>query len=474
MENTMILERFEVAGLAHYSYAVGSDGVIAIIDPKRDVDTYIRFADTKGVRIGYVLETHIHADYASGAKALAEATGAELCLSAYDDGEIFSYKFLHRELWDGDELELGSLSLRVLHTPGHTPEHISFLLIEPRRTATPVAMFSGDFLFSGSVGRPDLLGEGEKEKLARSLYQSVQKLNTLPDGMEVLPGHGAGSLCGAGISQKAQTTLGDERGSNAFLRDQSEGAFMDAVLSSVPEFPDYYRRMKELNTQGPATLERLPGANAFSAEQFRDECQRKGAVIVDLRRPEAFGGSHIPGAFNIGSGGNFPLWAGWILPYGKPIYLVGDEATNLEETRRMLIRVGHDDIRGSLRGGMKAWIEAGFEQAEVPQISVVELHKQMEGRPIVLDVRNPSEWSAGHIGGAIHIPNGDLESRLSEVPTNAPVHVICGSGYRSSIATSILLKHGLANVVNVNGGMNAWKARTFPTVKESQQQTLAA
>ncbi len=361
-----------------------------------------------------------------------------------------------------------------MHTPGHTPEHLSFVLTDKSRCGQSFALLSGDFVFVGSLGRPDLLGEEAKQELAAELFNSVhQKITGLPDYLEIYPCHGAGSLCGMGMTDRAQSTLGYERACNIFMTDRTEADFIQSILATVPPFPDYYRRMKRLNSEGPPLLNGLPGANLIGPAEFHESIQAD-VVVLDLRRPESFGGSHIPGAFNIGSGGNLPLWAGWILPYGKPIYLVGDEATNLEETRRMLIRVGHDDIRGSLRGGMKAWIEAGFEQAQVPQISVVELHKKMEGHPTVLDVRNPSEWIAGHIGGAIHIPNGDLESRLSEIPANAPVHVICGSGYRSSIATSILLRHGVANVVNVNGGMKAWKARAFPTVRESQRRTLVA
>jgi hydroxyacylglutathione hydrolase len=244
----MVFERFDVPGLSHYSYIVGCGGAVAVIDPKRDIDTYLEFAERTGLRIAYVLETHIHADYASGARALADATGAELCLSAYDEGETFDCSFPHKELRDGDEITMGKIKLRAWHTPGHTPEHMSFLLSEPERGDSPLALFSGDFLFIGSVGRPDLLGEAEKLALAKKLYRSVQNLAALPDGMMIFPGHGAGSLCGAGMAQRDQSTLGYERATNPFLQPHTEQTFIDTVLGTVPEFPDYYRKMKKLNS----------------------------------------------------------------------------------------------------------------------------------------------------------------------------------------------------------------------------------
>ncbi len=463
----MHFERFEVPGLSHYSYMVGSCDVVAVIDPKRDVDTYIAYAEKKGLRIGYVLETHIHADYASGATALAAATDAELCLSGHDEGETFAYGFPHRELYDGDEVQLGQLSLKALHTPGHTPEHISFLLLEPTRSPDPIALFSGDFLFIGSVGRPDLLGEGEKQKLARALYRSVQRLDQLPDGTEIFPAHGAGSLCGSGMSARPQSTLGYERTSNPFLKDQPEQSFVDAVLGSVPEFPEYYRRMKELNARGPEMLDQTAGLTFFSIEQFARKQRAINAIVVDLRRPEAFGGAHIPGAINIGAGPNQSTWSAWVLPYDVPLLLVGDAMTDMEEARRSLIRVGLDCVAGALGGGIGAWIEAGNEQAHIPQVSVLELNRALAAgaKPLVLDVRSPGEWTSGHIDRAIHIPGGELQQRLEELPAGSPLYVVCGSGYRSSVAASLLARSGRAQLINVDGGMTAWRKQQLPEIR---------
>ena len=460
----MILKRFEVPGLAHYSYFVGSKGEAAVIDPERNPDAYLAFAAAKDLKITRILETHIHADYASGATRLAADTGAELWLSGQDDGEDHQYRFAHREMRDGDELSVGDLRIVAIHTPGHTPEHLSFLLYDKTRCGQPMALFSGDFLFVGSLGRPDLLGEAAKQKLAHSLYESVhRKIENLPDGVEVYPAHGAGSLCGSGMAQRPQSTLGYERFCNVFMEGREEREFIDAVLGSVPEFPDYYRRMKQVNSDGPKLLDGLPGGSAFPAPRFREELERLNAVVIDLRRPEAFGGAHIPGSLNIGSGQNLSMWAGWVVPYDHPILLAGDDGTDMEAARRSLIRVGLDDIRGSLKGGMRAWIEAGFEQAHVPQISVRELEEARHaGKPFVLDVRSRGEWVTGHIDGAVHIPGGELPKRTGEVTKDAPVHVICGSGYRSSIATSVLLRAGLERIINVVGGMSALNAQSLP------------
>lgn len=463
----MIFERFIVPGLSQYSYIVGEGSAVAVIDPKRDIDTYLDYADSKSLRIAYVLETHIHADYASGARALAEACGAELCLSGYDEGETFQYAFQHRKLKEGDDLSLGGLTLRTLHTPGHTPEHISFLLSEPRRSSEPLALFSGDFLFVGSVGRPDLLGEEEKQGLARALYASVQRLENLPDGLLVFPGHGPGSLCGAGMAQREQSTLGYERSSNPFLQKQSEETFVETVLSTVLEFPDYYQRMKTLNSAGPPILDGLPGGERIPVKEFEQKQKELDAILLDLRRPEAFGGAHIPGSINIGVGPNLSVWAPWVLPYDRPILLIGDATTDMETARRALIRVGLDNAVGSLRGGISAWLESGRDQGHVPQASVQELHEVLEqpGRPLLLDVRSPGEWKTGHIDGAVHISGGDLPKHLTDLPADKPLYVICGSGYRSSIAVSILARSGRTKPTNVDGGMSAWKNQHFPVVE---------
>jgi hydroxyacylglutathione hydrolase len=463
----MRIERFEVPGLAHYSYLIVSAGCAAVIDPRRDIDVYLDYAAARDLKITHVLETHIHADYASGARELVEDTGAEAWLSGHDEGEDFQYRFPHRDFRDGEELDLGEARVVAMHTPGHTPEHLAFLVYE-RGREHPLALLSGDFVFVGSLGRPDLLGEAAKHRLAGELYQSVhERLKHLPDGVQVLPAHGAGSLCGAGMGERPFTTLGYERASNIFFGMRSREEFIDTILRTVPPFPEYYKRMKRVNSEGAKPLGGIPDGGALAPEDFETMIEKKNAVVIDLRRPEAFGGAHVPGAFSIGGDQNLSMWAAWVVPYDKPILLVGEENSDCEAARRSLIRVGLDDICGYLRGGMRSWILEGYPQEHVPQISVYELAEKMRGGGAsVLDVRTAGEWNSGHVQGATHIMAGELPQRLSQVPRDREVYLVCGSGYRSSVASSVLRRAGYESVHNVIGGMTAWKAAGLPVVTE--------
>jgi Zn-dependent hydrolases, including glyoxylases len=462
----MLLQRFEVPGLSQYSYVLASGKEAIVIDPRRDVDIYMDYAFEKDLKIRYILETHIHADFASGSTELAAKTGAQLWLSAYDEDQDYTYTFHHHAFRDGDEIAVGDLRLVAMHTPGHTPEHLSFLLYEKNRCGQPLALFSGDFIFVGSLGRPDLLGEEAKQQLAGELFDSVHnKIKALPDGTMVMPGHGAGSLCGAGMAERPETTIGYERHCNVFMTTVKKDQFIHDVLSTVPQFPPYYRRMKKMNSAGFPVLEDLPGQEPLSASDLNEALQNPEALVLDLRSPAAFGGAHIPGSFNIGLGPNLSLWSGWVLPYDQPIYLVGDAQTDLDEARRSLIRVGHDQIAGYLKGGIDRWIAAGLPQAHVQQISVTDLDAAAKQRAFVLDVRSPKEWQSGHIEGATHIPGGDIPEHLNEVPKDREIHVICGSGYRSSIVCSILERSGIEKLRNTVGGMTAWNAQKLPVAR---------
>jgi hydroxyacylglutathione hydrolase len=469
----MRFQRFEVPGLAHYSYILGAAGKAVVVDPKRDIDAYLDYAAANDLKISYILETHIHADYCSGAKELAEATGAELWLSAHDKGEDFVYRFAHHEFKDGEALEVGEMRIVALHTPGHTPEHISFLVYDTKRSgSTPMMMLSGDFVFVGSLGRPDLLGEAAKQKLAGQLYDSLNsKIASLPDGLEVHPAHGAGSMCGAGMGDRPQTTLGYERLSNMFFADRDKQTFVEHILATVPPFPDYYRRMKQVNSQGPKTVGSEP-PRAIAVDDFRKLALDGEHVVIDLRRPEAFGGAHVPNAFNIGQAPIFAMWAAWVVPYDKPILLVGDASTNYDEARRALIRVGLDDVRGFLKGGMTAWVEAGYNLSHVPQVSVMQLSDLPRSEAFVLDVRADGEWNAGHIEGATHIMGGELPKRAQELPRDRTIYAVCGAGYRSSIATSVLRRAGFRHVINVDGGMTAWNRQKLPVVSEQKNTAV--
>jgi hydroxyacylglutathione hydrolase len=471
----MIFERIEVPGLSHYSYILGcpADGRMVVVDPKRDVDDYLRFAQRKGLDISHVLETHIHADYASGACELAERVGASVWCSGYDEGETFEVQFPHTDVFDGDELILGSVRIIALHTPGHTPEHVSYLVYDLARSdSAPMAMLSGDFLFVGSLGRPDLLGEEAKLNLAKQLFHSVrEKLRDLPDGLEIHPAHGAGSMCGAGMSGRPFSTLGYERIANPYLDPTlSEQQFIERILGSVPPFPEYYKRMKRVNSDGARVLGGIPGQSAIPPDRFAQLIE-EGHIVIDLRDQIAFAGGHIPGSFGIGCGSLLPVWAAWVVPYDTPILLVANEASEAKEAARSLIRVGLDEIAGCLDGGIAAWTKAGLPLEQTGSATPDEIHKRLRrGEDVhVLDVRTDAEWNSGHIEGAMHLFGGEIENNLDRLPNkNATIAVTCGGGYRSTVAVSVLRRHGFRNLINIAGGMRAWKKDGLPTISERE------
>jgi hydroxyacylglutathione hydrolase len=456
----MKIERFEIPGLAQYSYIISSGGKAAVIDPIRDVDRYTAYTSAHKLTITHVLETHIHADFAAGSVTLAKGTGAELALSGHDKGEHYRYTMAHRALHDGQSIQIGAVRLQALHTPGHTPEHLSFVLYDNQRSASePVALFSGDFLFVGSLGRPDLLGDDAKQGLAHELYLSLhERIASLPDYIEIHPGHGAGSLCGAGMSERAESTLGYERATNPLFK-VTEDEFVREILIDVPPMPSYYPRMKELNAKGAPSLTCLPG-QPLSVEAVKSLAAQEDVTLLDLRRPESFGGAHMMGAINIGAGQNLALWAGWLLSSTQRIVLIGDEGKD-ESSRRALTRVGLDHIEGFLSEGMPAWIEAGEEFTRTPQLSIAEVKNRM-AKTVVVDVRSDKEWAAGHIEGAQHIMLGDLQKHMDGLPRDRFLITVCGSGYRSSIAASLLKKAGFAGISSMDGGMTAWNRQKLP------------
>lgn len=458
----MKIDRFEIPGLAQYSYVVSSEGEAIVVDPIRDVDRYLEYSSQWNLKITHVVETHIHADFASGATALVAATGAELAVSGYDNGQHYQYSMPHRALRDGDFIDIGTVRTRPLHTPGHTPEHLSLVVFDRDRSeSVPVALLSGDFLFVGSLGRPDLLGEGEKEGLARELYRSLHdRIASLPDGVELYPGHGAGSLCGAGMSERGESTLGYERATNPLFA-LSEQSFVAKILGTVPPMPDYYPRMKELNAKGAPILKEIPGAKALTVPDIKALLPNNQITVLDLRRPEAFGGAHIDGSVNIGAGQNLSLWAGWLLDPRKPIILIADKGDD-ESSRRSLVRVGLDNIAGFLTKGMPGWIDAGEAFSRITQLSTNEV-EMGSGTGLVLDVRSDEEWGNGHIEGAQHIMLGDLIKQLASLPRDRTITTVCGSGYRSSIAASLLRQSGFAQTSSMDGGMSAWNHQKLPT-----------
>jgi hydroxyacylglutathione hydrolase len=452
----MTIERFEVPGLAQYSYMIEDAGEALVIDPMRDIMRYLGTAAANGCKITHVLETHIHADYASGAKALAERTGAELAISAHDASERFQYTMPHRGLHDGNVVQVGSLRLKALYTPGHTPEHLSFLLHE-QGCSEPSTMFSGDFLFVGALGRPDLLGEAETARLGAEMYRSVsERIAGLPDALKVYPGHGAGSLCGAGMSDRPESTLGEERATNPYFG-YGEQEFVHAILEASPDMPSYYPRMKELNSMGVVAYESLPEMKGLSAE----EVAAADATVIDLRKPEAFGEAHVPEALNLGIAGNLSMWAGWLLEPETDVIFVGETEEDCREARTALARVGLDRVRGYLRGGTAAWIAEGRRTSQTKQATSAEVEHASgsRGMAVILDVRNAGERAAGGIAGAHGIPLGELPAALKDLSREREIVAVCGSGYRSSAAASLLQRAGFERVSHLGGGMAAWQCR---------------
>jgi hydroxyacylglutathione hydrolase len=464
LSGTETIRQFEVPGLAQYSYLIASQGEAIVIDAARDIDIYTSYAAEHGLRITHVTETHIHADFASGSAALAAATGAELAVSGYDHGEIYRYSMLHRKLRDGDSISIGRLRLQPLHTPGHTPEHLSFVLFDPDlHGSSPVAIFTGDFLFAGSLGRPDLLGEESKVALAHDLFRSArERIAHLPNDVVVYPGHGAGSLCGAGIGSSAKTTLGYERSAQPLLR-LTQQEFVAEVLATIPPLPVYYPRMKRLNAAGAQAYDAAAPITALEAAEVASHSSSGDTVLLDVRDVESFAQSHIPGAISLGAGDNLPLWAGWLLQSQLRLVLIDQAGSTAEmqEVRRALARVGLDQVDGMLADGMQRWLAEGRETRTVPLMDSAKLDA---ADVLLLDVRSADEWSARHIPGTLNIPLGDLPQRLAGLPKGRDIVTVCGSGYRASAAASLVAAAGLP-VASLRGGMAAW---------EQSQLTVAA
>jgi hydroxyacylglutathione hydrolase len=466
----LLYQRF-VPGLAIASYVVGDErtGEAAVVDPTRDVDDFLHYATKHDLHIKHILETHVHADFVSGARELKARLGDDAQIhSSGLGGREWTPPYADRVVADGDEVRIGSLRAQAVHTPGHTPEHVSWALYDETRSKdTPWLLFTGDFLFVGDVGRPDLLGEEAKKELAHQLYGSVfEKLPALPDITEIFPAHGAGSLCGKAISSRRSSTVGFERRFNPALKQKLEEEWVHDLMADMPLAPPYFRRMKQVNKEGPTIIgPELPGRKRWSAKDVRNRvCEN--CLLLDVRSKESFAAAHIPGSISIPFSQHLPTWAGWVLPYDRPTLIVTDDATQVADVVTHLLRVGFDDVQGYLQGGMDGWETSGYELATLKTLPVQELAKAVKRDPrglTVLDVRTEKEWNAGHIEGAIHIHGGKLQERFADVPRDKPVAVVCGSGYRASIAASFLKREGYEDVTNVVGGMTAWNAAGLPT-----------
>lgn len=440
--------------MAHNSYILGGSKTCAVIDPRRDIQLYLDTAKANGLKITHILETHLHADFTSGHLELAEKTGAKIY--APKSGHC---QFDHVSLSEGDIFEMEDMEFRVLETPGHTPEHIVYVVSDHSRGEEPVILFSGDTLFVGDVGRPDLF-PGIAKELASKLFGSLQKLAKLPDFCEVYPAHGAGSLCGRAMSAKRTSTIGYEKRYNYAFQIKDEGKFIEMLTTDMPEVPDHFSRCSDINRKGPALIKDLPTLSPFGSVSFHQRAKEKNTIVLDTRKYEAFGGQHVSGAYHIDFGGNFSTFAGWVLPPEADILLVSETPSQAEEAVIQLRRVGLDRTIGYLEGGMYEWAKAGLPSDQIGQVSVEKLNQRMTGgsKITVVDVRSKREFMTGHINGAFNIPFPDLRKRYHELDSTMPVLVICNTGHRSSLGTSILKQHGFKDVSNVAGGMTGFNA----------------
>jgi hydroxyacylglutathione hydrolase len=458
----LVFERIQTDGIAALSYLVGDDseGVAAVFDPRPDVECYLELAREKQVSITHIFETHIHADLVSGARELSARVGLAKIFVSHEGGA--RYGFDHEPIKDGDAFNLGSVFITVRHTPGHTPEHVAYSLAERDHPDAPWGVLTGDSLFVSSAGRPDLLGNAQATKLAEQQFHTLREYYLkLADGVIIYPAHGHGSPCGADIGDRLSSTIGYERRFNAFLQFQDVKSFTDYALSTAPPAPTYYPRMKKLNAKGPEVLGNQPQVPALPPKFFKEAIEDDANVLIDTRMMLAFGGGHIKGALSIGGSPMLSIWAGWLLDPHKPILLVLESDEMLDEVVRLFLRTGYTKFAGYLVGGMKAWDNAGLLLDEVGQMTVHEVKARGKKLQLV-DVRSPDEWKGGHIPNARHIFLGELREKLAELEKSKPTAVYCDSGYRASIATSILKQEGFGCVCNVPGSWQAWKNAGFP------------
>ncbi len=453
--------------LSQGSYVIGcqATGESIVIDPQRDTDVYLEIAKQNGLRITHIAETHIHADFLCGSRELAAVTGAELYLSD-EGGEDWQYQFPHQGLREGDSIQVGNLSLEVLYTPGHTPESVSFLLFDHPATDHPVMVFTGDFVFVGDVGRPDLLEKsaglvGTKETGARQLFQSLKKFAALPDYVQVWPGHGAGSACGKSLGSVHSSTVGYEKIRNWALQyDEDESGFVENLLTDQPEPPRYFAMMKHLNKVYRPLLVEVPKHPKLTEEAFV-AAYDKGIRLIDTRSPEEFSKGHIPGSINIQGNNSFATWCGWILDYREQFILIAEE-DEIEELTRKLMRIGLDNMYGYITSASIL----PFDLESRQEVSLEELIAEMDKKDVqIVDVRGKTEYEAGHIEGADHVFVGTIEDNLDKISREKSVIVHCQTGVRASIASSILAKNGFENVRIYPGGMQEWKAANEKVVK---------
>jgi hydroxyacylglutathione hydrolase len=466
----MYFEQFYLTCLAHASYMIGSEGEAAVVDPQRDVDIYLKAADEQNLKIQHIFETHLHADFVSGHKELAERTGAKIYIGAQANAE-----FPHVPLSDGVQVKVGAVRVGVLETPGHTPESVCLTITDESdssetKSVPPYAVLTGDTLFIGDVGRPDLSRSHTPLELAGLLYDSLhRKLLALPDAVLVYPAHGAGSLCGRAMRAERSSTIGQERLTNYALQIASREEFIAQLTTNLPTRPDYFLEDAEINRAGASTLTELPPLPELTPAEVQTLLLRN-ANVVDVRPGEEFAAGHVPGSISIALSGQFASWAGGILGlHSKPV-LIGDSDAQIQEARLRLARVGIEELRGYLAGGVNAWQKAGLSVAKTAQISPQELSQKLRDGSLhpadVLDVRREGEWQAGHIAEVRCRALDTFAQGLPAIDERRTVAVHCKSGYRSMIACSLLERAGHRNVLNLAGGFDAWHDAALPEVAE--------
>ena len=457
----MYFEQIYLGCLAHASYLLGSNGVGVVIDPRRDVEVYLEAAEKHGLKIAHIFETHLHADFVSGHRELARRTGAQIYIGAYAGA-----KFPHVAIHDGFELSFGDCRLRALETPGHTPESVCLLVFDPELQPQPWAVLTGDTLFIGDVGRPDLSPTHSPQQLAAMLYDSLhEKLLTLPDAVTVYPAHGAGSLCGRSMRAESFSTIGTERLTNPMLQIGSRYEFVRELTAHLPTRPDYFSQDAEINRAGATGLDEMTPLPALPAAEF-DSLRKSGAVVVDVRPSADFAAGHVPGSINIGLSGQFATWAAIVLGLHTPVILVADSPDQALEARMRMARVGIEDVAGYLADGIAGWKRAGYARAVMTQISARELRSALRRGLQVLDVRREPEWEAGHIEGATWAPLDGFRRGLPELDKQSRIAVHCKGGYRSALACSLLMRAGFENVIDVAGGYDAWLEEEKPAVAQ--------
>jgi hydroxyacylglutathione hydrolase len=453
----MRVRHFVEPGLGNSAYLVISetDRVAALIDPLRDVDQYQRIAGDEGVRITHVLETHLHNDFLSGSRELAAITGARIVASA-DAG----LEFDHQPVRDGDVIALGEVRISVLETPGHTPEHVSYLAHDTAQPAEPPVLFSGGSLLVGAVSRTDLLGHEHATGLAHQLYHTLhEKILRLGDEVLVYPTHGAGSFCAAAASAESTTTIGRERRTNLLLAQPDPDAFAERLQASMPSYPTYFHRMRAMNKRGPALLGSIPRLAPLTPLDVRAR-QQRGEAIVDMRSIHDYACGHIPRSFHIELRAAFGSWVGWVVPFGTPVILIAETKLVHEYAVRQLLRIGYDELPGYLDGGLEAWERAGLPVEQMLKLTMRELRERLQrGDPLlVLDVRQAHEWRAGHLPEATWREGGEVGKGNADLPRDRPIAAHCGHGERAATALSLLEQRGYTDLALVTGGIDEWRA----------------